>query len=389
MSELSQICQLARAAQERAEPCWLATVMRVRGSAYRHAGARLLFSSGQILAGSVSGGCLEAGIVRKGPWLTRERAVCVRYQGSREEDDEQSPRGTGCDGTVDILLERVSLGAPSDPLTFIDNCLVSESRGALLTVFESSNSKLPVGARLALGEQGELSSTFADESSHAALSWAANGALRETHPKSRIVHGEGFEALLEVIQPAPQLFLFGAGPDALPVVEFSRAVGFGITVCEPNPRPTVRERFSGLAQLHLGSVETVLPEIEARRTAFGVVMSHHYPTDARALALLLESRALYIGMLGPERRTRRMLAELYPNRELSERDLRRVRAPIGLDLGSETAAQIALSIVAEMQAVLARASTEPLSQRTDRPIHVASSELALTSTARLARTGTQ
>jgi xanthine/CO dehydrogenase XdhC/CoxF family maturation factor len=205
------------------------------------------------------------------------------------------------------------------------------------------------------------------------------------------VHGEGFEALLEVIQPAPQLFLFGAGPDAVPVVEFSRAVGFEITVCEANPRPAVRERFAHLAELHTGSVESVLPKIEARRSALGVVMSHHYPTDLRALALLLESRASYIGVLGPERRTRRMLCELHPNRQPAEADLARIRAPIGLDLGSETPTQIALSIVAEMQAVLARASAEPLSLRSDRPIHAASPELTVTGagTARLARTGTQ
>jgi xanthine dehydrogenase accessory factor len=388
MTELSEICRLARAAQARSEPCWLATVMRVRGSAYRHPGARLLFSSGQILAGSVSGGCLEASIARKGPWLTRERPVCVRYAGARDDDDE-SPRGTGCDGIVDILLERVSLGAAADPLTFIAHCLASERRGALLTVFESSTAAVPVGARLALGEAGELSSTFADESASAALSWAAESALGETQPKSRIVHGEGFEALLEIIQPAPQLFLFGAGPDAVPVARFSRAVGLEVTVCEPNPRPAVRERFAQLAELHLGSVESVLPQIEARRTALGVVMSHHYPTDLRALAMLLESRASYIGMLGPERRTRRMLSELHPDRELSEADLARIRAPIGLDLGAENPTQIALSIVAEMQAVLARASAEPLSRRTDRPIHAASPELSVAGTARLARTGTR
>jgi xanthine/CO dehydrogenase XdhC/CoxF family maturation factor len=250
---------------------------------------------------------------------------------------------------------------------------------------------VPVGARLALGEAGELSSTLADEPASAALSWAARSALGETHPKSRIVHGEGFEALLEVIQPAPQLFLFGAGPDAVPVVEFSRAVGFEITVCEANPRPAVRERFAHLAELYTGSVESVLPKIEARRSALGVVMSHHYPTDLRALALLLESRASYIGVLGPERRTRRMLCELHPNRQPAEADLARIRAPIGLDLGSETPTQIALSIVAEMQAVLARASAEPLSLRSDRPIHAASPELTVTGagTARLARTGTQ
>src|SRR6478609_10741881 len=127
MSELSQICRAARDAlrdtqrgerEQHQEPIWLATVMRVLGSAYRQPGARMLFSSGQVLAGSVSGGCLEAGIARKGPWLARERPNCIRFEGSTEEDDD-SPRGTGCDGIVDILLERVSFSTPTSPLTVL------------------------------------------------------------------------------------------------------------------------------------------------------------------------------------------------------------------------------------------------------------------------------
>ncbi|HEY1532399.1 MAG TPA: XdhC family protein, partial [Polyangiaceae bacterium] len=184
MSELSELCRIARAAQARGEPCWLATVMRVRGSAYRHAGARLLFSSGQTLAGSISGGCLEASIVRKGPWLTRERAVCVRYEGGREEDDEDAPRGTGCDGTVDILLERVNLSAATSPLAFLENCLKFARRGALITVFESRTASVPVGARVAVDESGLSSSSLADQAASDALSWAAHSALGETQPKS-------------------------------------------------------------------------------------------------------------------------------------------------------------------------------------------------------------
>jgi xanthine dehydrogenase accessory factor len=388
MAELADICRGAREAEQRAEPCWLATVMRVRGSAYRQTGARLLFSSGEMLSGSVSGGCLEASIVRKGPWLTRERAVCVRYDGGREEDDEESPRGTGCDGTVDILLERVSLGAVGDPLLFIEQCLAREQRGVLVTVFESSNPGVPVAARLALGEAGDFSASIADEALCVALSWAAEGALRETHPRSRIVHGDGFQALLEIIEPTPHLFVFGSGPDALPVVELAAALGFGVTVCDSDPRVALRERFAPLAELHLGSMLALRSKLAARRRPLAVVMSHHYATDQQALALLLESPALYIGMLGPARRTQRMLEELYGAQRLGMPDTSRLRAPIGLDLGAETPPQIALAVLAEAQAVLSQASAEPLSRHV-RPIHPAASDLTLPSLPLLARTGTR
>jgi len=392
MTELVEIYRAARAAEQRAEPCWLATVMRVRGSAYRHAGARLLFSRGQVLCGSVSGGCLEASIVRKGPWLTREHATCVRYEGGREqrsteELEDEAPQGTGCDGTVDILLEPMNL-LENQPLAWLEQRLAEERRAALVTVFKSTNPNVPIGARLALDESGASASTITNSSASVALSWAAARALGETHLQAQTVHGNGFEALLEVIEPAPHLFVFGAGPDALPVVEFARALGWGVTVCESNPRVAVRERFALRCELHLGSVRSVLPKLAARRTPLAVVMSHHYPTDRDALDLLLRSPARYIGMLGPERRTRRMLNELFTQRGMPSLDLSRVRAPVGLDLGAETPEQIALAIVAEVQAVLAGANAKPLSGRAARPSHAAA-ELTRGPALQLARTGTQ
>lgn len=402
MTELVEILRAARAAEERGEPCWLATVMRVRGSAYRHAGARLLFSNAHVLCGSISGGCLEASIVRKGPWLTRERAACVRYEGGREqahgaagpqdahdsEADEQAAFGTGCDGTVDILLERVNL-AENQALAFVERCLAREQRSAQVTVFQSSDPSVPVGARLTVDESGSIASSIKNEAASVALSWAAERALRETHPQAKTVHGNGFEALLEVNEPPPHLFVFGAGVDVLPVVAFAQALGLGVTVCEANPRIAVRERFAARCELHLGSVHSALPKIAARRTALAVVMSHHYPTDRDALHLLLHSPLKYLGMLGPERRTRRMLVELFGERRLPSLDLSRLHSPIGLDLGAETPEQIALAIVAEIQAVLAGASARPLSTRAARPLHAAQGEIALTTDPPISRTGTR
>lgn len=389
MGELSQICRAARNGEKLQEPLWLATVMRVKGSAYRHPGARMLFSSGQVLAGSVSGGCLEAGIARKGPWLARERPICVRFDGSREEDDDESPRGTGCDGVVDILLERASLAAPCAPLAVIEDCLRDERRAVLATVFESSDPLAPVGARLTLDDSGKFNTYALSGPTWATLAQAAEQALAEPRTGPRTVSSPEFSALLEVIEPPPHLFVFGSGPDALPLVEFAVKLGYGVTVCDSSARVAVRERFAANAELHAGSVASVAARVNARRTPVAVVMSHHYPTDRQALGMLLDSPALYIGMLGPLRRTERMLQELFPDPELlAERQRARVRAPLGLDLGAETPAQIALAAIAEVQAVLARASALPLSERGSRPIHRPASELTLAAAPAFAQTGT-
>ena len=389
MAELSQICRLARESERRQEPLWLATVMRVQGSAYRHPGARLLFSSGELLAGSVSGGCLETAIVRKGPWLARERPTCIRFDGSREEEDDESPRGTGCDGLVDILLERACFDAPPAPLAVIEDCLRNERRVVLATVFESRDPLAPVGARLSLDESGQFATCALSGSSWATLAQAAERAMAEQRGGARTVSSDHFRALLEVIEPPPRLFVFGGGPDALPLVEFATAVGFGVTVCQPSARTAVRERFAGRAELHVGSVDSLAKKVATRRTPVAIIMSHHYPTDLQALGMMLDSRAPYIGVLGPRRRTERMLHELFPQpNQLGTRDRSRVRAPLGLDLGAETPAQIALSAIAEVQAVLARASAWPLSERGSQPIHQPVSALSLATVPVLAKTGT-
>ncbi len=391
MNDLSYIRAAALEAEARRQPVWLATVMRVQGSAYRHAGARMLFSSDQVLAGSVSGGCLEASIARKGPWLARERPVCITYEGGRDEDDD-SARGTGCDGTVEILLEKATVGTPGSVLDALNDCLTREKRCAIVTVYQSNDPALPVGTRLTIDEGGELSAPSLRGSAvgaFAAFAAAAARALDDHRSQPRTLRAGGIEALLEVFEPPPHLFVFGSGPDAVPVVEFASGLGLRVTVCDPNPRVAVRERFASRAELHLGSLSGVLPMLRARRTPLAVVMSHHYPTDVAALRLLLDSPVAYLGVLGPLRRTERMLGELFPDSDqLAAAALARLHAPIGLDLGAETPPQIALSIVAEMQAVLARASAEPLSEHAARPIHRTPSAIDLPLAAELGRTGT-
>ncbi len=362
MHELAHLCRAANAARAAGDEVFLATVVRVRGSAYRHAGARLLFSPGAVLAGSVSGGCLEADIVRSGAWAVREGPVLRSYEAQNEADAEV--KGSGCGGQVDVLLEADPRGT-GDVIGFIAGRLAAERRGVIVTVFESRTAQVPLAARvlLAPGAEPQVSGITNDELERELVD-AARTALAEGGTRAHTMRDGALSALIEVIEPAPHLFVFGSGRDVVPLAELARAVGWSVSVCAPSARVSVRERFHGLARLVTGSARATVRTLQSCERALAVVMAHDYEADREALAALLDCPPRYIGVLGPAARTRRMLAELgfSPNASQSGA-LARVHAPCGLHLGGETPAEIALSIIAEGQAVLRAATAAPLRER--------------------------
>jgi xanthine dehydrogenase accessory factor len=160
-----------------------------------------------------------------------------------------------------------------------------------------------------------------------------------------------------VLAPPPRLFVVGAGIDAVPVVEQARAVGWEAIVCAPYARPELRTRFPRADRLAIAQPTEVAQLIDASDRAAAVIMNHDYEHDRACLGALLTSRARYIGVLGPRKRTARMLDELAMVSDA------RVHAPVGLELGAECAEEIALAIVAEVQASLARAPAHSLRSR--------------------------
>lgn len=167
--------------------------------------------------------------------------------------------------------------------------------------------------------------------------------------------GGPLEALIEAVLPPPRLFVFGAGHDAVPVVAIAETVGWEAFVCEPHARFATRERFGGARAILVGGPTELARRVDDSHRAMAVVMAHDYERDRACLAALLGTNVRYLGMLGPRRRTVRMLAELGMKQEDP-----RLHAPVGLALGAETPQEIALSIVAEAQSVLKGASAVSL-----------------------------
>ena len=351
MSELRSIVEAARVLRERGEAPLLATVVDVRGSAYRKPGARMIFSDERWLAGSISAGCLERDVVAKGPFRTRGgRAQVVTYDSTHDERV-----GTGCDGIIDVLVERTSGRTLCDPLFLMEHCLAHETRAVLLTVFRSELEQAPVGARLAQLAGGEQHCTLQEGPLCETLRQEAARVLALPPEKTRVMQCEGgIDVLVEQIVPPPHIFLFGSSPDAVPVVELARAVGFTVSVCDDRAQVSTRERFRAAHRHLIAPLAECVAALERCPRPAAIAMAHHYERDLAALDLLVRSRAPYIGMLGSRARSARLLEDLaVRGHRLDEALRQRVHAPVGLPIGSESPREIALAIVAEVQAFFA------------------------------------
>lgn len=352
------------------EPYLVATVVCVHGSAYRRPGARMLLTRFRWIAGSVSGGCLEGDISSKGWWRTGDgNPVLVTYDSrmpqDADDDDVRAAFGLGCDGLVEVMLERAS-SARIDPLEFAHRCLQAQKRGAVVTVFRGDGAAIAIGSRLAVCDGEPPVGDALPEMVREAMLADAHAAMAsgESCNRSYETPDGTIEAFVEAILPPPRLFVFGTGHDALPVVELSRALGWEIAVCSPQGRVSTRQRFVRNAdELLVGTPAELAPKIDACDRAVAIVMGHNYELDRAHLAMLLASRVQYIGVLGPRVRTNRMLTDLGHGAEDP-----RLHAPVGLELGAETPAEIALAIVAEVQAVLCHAPAGQLRDRVG-PIH--------------------
>jgi xanthine dehydrogenase accessory factor len=329
--ERRQIVQLWRKEPASA----LVTLVRVQGSSYRQPGARLLLSRTGKYAGTISGGCLEADVLRRSSWLTRNGAALERYSTLLDEAGE-IPFGLGCGGIVDVLLE------PSQ---------TPECR-ALLGALESSLSGREV-----------LAATWLPRSNRQLVRalFAANGELifasdrldteKALEVRAKYLREPGAYLpgmFVERLSPPQRLFVFGAGDDAKPLVSMASLLGWNVTVVDGRTHLARQERFPD-AEVVTANSSATIPQLQAQDVT--VVMTHSYQQDRDYLSSILPLHPRYVGLLGSRRRSSLLIAEVATTlgRSITE-CCELISAPIGLDIGGEGPEAIALAIIAEAQA---------------------------------------
>lgn len=354
MTELQRLLLAYDRHRAEARPCALATVVEVLGSAYRRPGARMLVTEDGELTGAISGGCLEGDARQRARQaIFRGQPALVTYD-TRDEDDPRHGLGPGCQGVVRILLEPLDFTAPDNPVELLRGFAQHPEPAVLATVFETDTSglKAAVGQRVLLSAAGALrgSPLLAGPLAGAARATLAQGLSQVLDIET---DAGPVRALLEVLVPPLRLVVYGAGNDAQPLVHLAASLGWHITVVDGRPNLATAARFPEAAEVRIVPVrelETQVPDAGA----YHVLLSHNYAYDLAALQTLLPTAAPYIGLLGPRAKAGRLLSEEELN--LSEAAMadalrNRLHSPIGLSLDGETPEEIALAIVAEIQAV--------------------------------------
>ena len=327
----------------------LATLVKVEGSAYRRPGARMLITSDGQQVGTISGGCLESDVVRRSQEVLKTGIPSLVKYDTTSEEDLIWGLGLGCQGVAYILIER--LNKNSDVLALIDKCIFTRQAGAVATVFKSEDRNINKGDRILLYPDDSIISQVSNSELKDVITQDLQSVLQLKKSRSHsYVLSEGtVEVFLEVIQPPTSLTIFGAGFDVLPVVHFAKELGWQVTAIDPLARPQMKERFNRCDRVILGLRDEIQTELFDSPTAV-VVMSHNYLYDLEFLQTLTTIPLKYLGILGPKKRTDRLLQDLQTE-GFAFKPGQKLYSPVGLDIGANSPEAIALSIIAEIQAV--------------------------------------
>jgi xanthine dehydrogenase accessory factor len=365
MKELGEIAALWRTAEKAREEAILATVVDVSGSSYRRPGGRLLLTKAGRRVGSISGGCLEGDLAKKAWWLTETGAVVRKYDTSAD-DDGPLDYGLGCNGLIHILIERLRPGTAVPIIDVIERTRSSRRAATVATVIRSTDAVL-IGMRVCLLPDGEELASTAPPQADSRKAEEVKAWLRslvrldvnqespagradeslagriECHPIYRL------EVFVETLAPPPRLWVFGAGDDVLPMVQQARMLGWPVVVLDGRSHFARAGRFPPDVEVVLNSLDEPLAGLTPDQWTVAAVMSHSFSQDQAAVQALAPLHLPYVGVLGPKRRTQTLLMHARLSPELLTGNW---HSPAGLDLGGDTPEQVALSIAAEVQAVL-------------------------------------
>jgi xanthine/CO dehydrogenase XdhC/CoxF family maturation factor len=346
--------------------CALATVVSVEGSSYRRAGARMLVCEDGASTGTISAGCLEGDVVEHAKRvIVAGKSVLVEYDTASTSDEMAWGLGLGCNGIVRVLVEPLAPGSLYvEALRRSVEAHAGDSPTTVATVYQHAPSgsaaavtRVAIGARLFINEGGEVGRENLSDEVASLIERDVRLSMRGEPAAAGVseVAGGSLKVFVETLLPPVHLVVFGAGHDALPVVELARGLGWQTEIVDPQARPVSRSRFAMADRVTLARPEDLGAQVNITRRSLTLLMSHNYSHDRELLKFLLASPARYIGVMGPRKRTERMLSELAASDgafSLGEADSARLHSPAGLDIGANAPAEIALSIIAEMRAVL-------------------------------------
>jgi len=307
-----------------------ATVVSTERSAPRDPGAMLAVSESGDVAGSVTGGCVEPAVFEEAREVLAGGAARLRTYGIA--DEEAFEVGLPCGGTVHIFVDSLD-PALVDPLA---KAIEEERPVARVVPVSGPNA----GAeRLVFGDE-EVS----DEIGRVAQELLAAG-------ETSVVRVGDEEVFVDSFAPRPNMYVFGAVDHAAAVAEIGCFLGYRVTVCDARAKFVTRERFPDADELVVEWPDRFLERSPVDERTAICVLTHDHKFDVPALKVALATNAGYIGAMG-SRRTTEQRRELLRAEGVSDDELGRIHAPIGLRIGARTPQEVAVSVAAQLIEVL-------------------------------------
>jgi xanthine/CO dehydrogenase XdhC/CoxF family maturation factor len=275
------------------------------------------------------------------------KPLTITYD-TNDDSEQKLAINLGCNGVIDVLMEPIT--ESNNPLLIFQELSNQNQSIAVATVYRSQEIN---GERFILKNDGNIVQRFDDVQLNELVESDLHDALSESRSftKKYLLEESEVEIFIEVIQPKISLTIFGGGVDARPVSALAKMIGWNVSVtdeCVAHIAPLFFPTADNLSLCHREFIER---DLQIDSSTACVLMSHNYDYDRDVLKQLLKTSTPYIGIMGPRKRLDKMLLEFEAQGiQLTADDRQRIHAPIGLDIAAETSEEIALSIIAEIQA---------------------------------------
>ncbi|MBV8338397.1 MAG: XdhC family protein [Candidatus Eremiobacteraeota bacterium] len=336
--------------QQRGVRLALATVIKVDGSAPRDEGAKMVVAEDGRIAGSVSGGCVEAAVAEEAmAVLASGTPTIARYGIDRKMMWDV---GLSCGGAIDVFIEPLALTPPS-----------SGTVTAVCTVVRGPQS---VGRKLTVSADGATRGDLGSAALDAAVA-AQTPALIKAG-RSVLLHEGSYEVFVDVTLPKPRALIVGAVHIAVALAKMAAQAGFDVTVIDPRPALCNKERFPDAARLDVRWPDEALADVTLDENTYIAVLTHDEKFDDPTLRRALPSHAHYVGAIG-SRKTQGLRRERLLEAGMPDDVVARLHGPIGLDIGAQSPEEIAVAILAEMIAAKYQRDGLPLRGREAPRIH--------------------
>ncbi len=335
----------------RGTPLAYCRLVETRGSTPQKAGATMLVFADGAQAGTLGGGCVEAEVKRRAIQVIGEgQPVVSTFQ---LDSDYGWDDGLICGGRMKVLIQPIVAGSTElaqATQRYFEQLGQRVADGQGLTeavVFDAESSGLAAPAQYLFDNEGRWldalpRTTAADDAPPRVREMLRPLAQR---PRPYAAHGVAFLPVL----PRCRLVIVGGGHVGKAVAEMATDLDFDVWIVDDRDEYVSAERFPNVDRRYHGPIEEILPALEITSDTYCLIVTRGHNHDERALYHLAERGARYVGLIGSRRKIKLIFDDLL-REGIAAESLRAVHAPVGLDIGSQTVAEIAVSICAELVA---------------------------------------